>query len=72
MGYSRVMHHNLNGLILLGGSLANKMLLLVAKTIPNSWIGCCHGEFIKKHPGETELPWQDIGCTKLLNSMGQG
>lgn len=41
-----------------------------AKIMPNWWIGSCHSEFIGNHPGEIELPWQDIGCIRFLNSIG--
>lgn len=41
-----------------------------AKIMPNWWIGSCHSEFLGNHPSEIELPWQDIGCTRFLNSIG--
>lgn len=43
--------------------------LVAVKQMPNSWVCRCHEEFIMQHPSETELPWQDIGCVKYLNSQ---
>jgi len=43
---------------------------VIGKLMPNSWIGSCHAEFVENHPGETEQPWRDIGCTKFLNDSG--
>jgi len=36
--------------------------------MPNSWLCESHEDFLRAHPNETELPWQDIGCTKFLNN----
>jgi len=44
--------------------------MVAVKQMPNSWIRECHEEFLRNHPGETEMPWGDIGCTRLLNSAG--
>eukprot|EP00929_Paragymnodinium_shiwhaense_P026939 TRINITY_DN1591_c2_g1_i1.p1 TRINITY_DN1591_c2_g1~~TRINITY_DN1591_c2_g1_i1.p1 ORF type:complete len:459 (-),score=58.37 TRINITY_DN1591_c2_g1_i1:195-1571(-) len=44
--------------------------LVAVKQMPNRWIGSGHLEFVSEHPSETELPWQDIGCIKLLNDRG--
>mmetsp|Transcript_61479 Transcript_61479/g.129728 ORF Transcript_61479/g.129728 Transcript_61479/m.129728 type:complete len:426 (+) Transcript_61479:3-1280(+) len=43
---------------------------IAVKRMPNSWIGRSHPEFVIDHPGETELPWQDIGCVRWLNRCG--
>jgi len=43
---------------------------LAVKQMPNWWIRSSHSGFVAEHPGETELPWQDIGCTYFLNSVG--
>jgi len=37
------------------------------KQMPNSWMRSCHEDFVRTYPKETELPWQDIGCTAFLN-----
>jgi len=42
---------------------------VAAKQMPNSWVCDCHEEFMRAHPTEMELPWQDIGCTRFLNSV---
>jgi len=39
------------------------------KQMPNTWIRASHAEFLRVRPDETELPWQDIGCTRYLNSV---
>jgi hypothetical protein len=44
--------------------------LFAIKQMPNSWVKASHVEFLEEHPEETELPWQDIGCTRYLNSVG--
>lgn len=43
--------------------------MYAVKQMPNSWIRTSHEEFLKVHPRESELPWQDIGCTRFLNSV---
>jgi serine/threonine protein kinase len=45
---------------------------VAVKQMPNWWICKSHGDFLAEHPSETELPWQDIGCTKFLNSVDFG
>jgi serine/threonine protein kinase len=42
--------------------------LVAVKKMPNTWIKDSHEEFMKQHPKETEMPWQDIGCTAFLNT----
>jgi len=39
------------------------------KQMPNSWIRDNHDDFRVAHPSEIEMPWQDIGCTRYLNSV---
>jgi hypothetical protein len=41
--------------------------LVAVKQMPVSWTGTSHADFLKLHPNETELPWEDIGCIRLLN-----
>jgi len=43
--------------------------LFAVKQMPNTWIKESHEEFLRERPDETELPWQDIGCTRYLNSV---
>jgi hypothetical protein len=43
--------------------------LVAVKQMPNMWIASCHSAFVGEHPRETELPWQDVGCVKFLNSQ---
>ena len=43
--------------------------LVAVKIMPNRWVGTSHSDFVMEHPSETELPWQDIGCVRFLNSM---
>jgi len=43
--------------------------LVAVKQMPNTWLQTCHDKFVESHPTETELPWQDIGCTRFLNSV---
>jgi len=43
--------------------------LVAVKSMPNTWICESHEEFLVEHPGETEMPWQDIGCTRFLSSV---
>jgi serine/threonine protein kinase len=44
--------------------------LRAVKVMPNSWVRDNHAEFVRAHPQETELPWQDIGCMQFLSSAG--
>lgn len=44
--------------------------LVAVKQMPNSWMQSSHEEFLRVHPKQTELPWQDIGCTRFLNNAG--
>jgi len=44
--------------------------LVAVKQMPNWWICQSHGEFLEEHSAETELPWQDIGCVRFLESVG--
>lgn len=43
--------------------------MVAVKRMPNKWICKSHEEFLRAHLGETEFPWQDIGCTQFLNSV---
>jgi len=43
--------------------------LVAIKQMPNTWVRSCHKEFIESHPKDSEFPWQDIGCTRFLNSV---
>jgi len=43
--------------------------LFAVKEMPNEWVRGSHEEFLRARPEETELPWQDIGCTRYLNSV---
>lgn len=43
--------------------------LIAVKQMPNTWIHSCYDDFMMDHPTETEVPWQDIGCTRFLNSV---
>lgn len=45
-------------------------LLVAVKQMPRGWVRGCHSEFVAEHPGETELPWQDVGCIRFLNLAG--
>lgn len=42
---------------------------IAVKQMPNNWVQDSHKDFIRAHPAVVELPWQDIGCTKFLNSV---
>jgi len=55
------------GVVWLMQDKADKMYAV--KQMPNSWIRTSHEEFLRVHPKESELPWQDIGCTRFLNSV---
>jgi serine/threonine protein kinase len=44
--------------------------LVAVKQMPNEWVRRNHTEFVLDHPAETELPWQDVGTIRLLNTMG--
>lgn len=43
--------------------------LVAVKSMPNAWVREGHENFLVEHPEETEMPWQDIGCTKFLSSV---
>jgi len=43
---------------------------LAVKKMPTAWIGTSHADFVARHPGETEMPWVDVGCLHYLSSMG--
>jgi serine/threonine protein kinase len=43
--------------------------VFAVKQMPNTWIRDNHADFISAHPSEIEMPWQDIGCTRYLNSV---
>jgi len=43
--------------------------LVAVKQMPNTWVRTCHKDFIESNPTEAELPWQDISCTRFLNSV---
>jgi serine/threonine protein kinase len=61
-------HRNQGSVYLMLDKVEN--MPVAVKEMPLSWIGRNHDEFMALHPKETELPWQDIGCTRLLNSIG--
>jgi len=42
--------------------------LVAVKEMPNTWVCESHEAFGRSHPGETEQPWVDVGCTALLNN----
>jgi len=44
--------------------------LVAVKQMPTRWVRKSHAEFVVEHPSETELPWQDVGCVRYLNSVG--
>jgi serine/threonine protein kinase len=43
--------------------------LVAVKQMPNAWIGMSHDEFVRANPNEREVPWQDLGCSRFLNSI---
>jgi len=43
---------------------------VAAKQMPNSWIRTSQDAFLDAHPGESEHPWNDIGCNSFLQSIG--
>lgn len=43
--------------------------LVAVKKMPNQWLSDSHEEFLRANEKETEMPWQDIGCTRFLNSV---
>lgn len=43
---------------------------VAVKKMPNGWFKDSHQEFVREHPTETEMPWQDIGCVNFLNQSG--
>jgi len=56
------------GVVWLMKDKAQKMVAV--KQMPSKWVKQSHDEFLQANPNETELPWQDIGCTRYLNSLG--
>lgn len=42
---------------------------VAVKCMPNDWVCSSHDDFVKQHPHETELPWQDIACSTFLNGI---
>jgi len=42
---------------------------VAVKRMPNDWVCNSHEDFVKHHPHETELPWQDIACSNFLNGI---
>jgi hypothetical protein len=44
--------------------------LVVVKRLPNSWIQSSYKQFNERHPSAPEQPWQDIGCSYFLDSVG--
>jgi serine/threonine protein kinase len=49
---------------------SNGSCLVAVKQMPNRWIMTNHLEFVREHPTETEMPWQDVGCVRFLNGVG--
>jgi len=45
-------------------------MAVAVKQMPNAWACRSHAEFVMDHPGETEMPWNDIGCVRFLNTVG--
>merc|ERR1719161_2296603 len=43
---------------------------VAVKQMPNWWVLDNHEAFRAQHPNESEMPWQDIGCTHFLNTVG--
>lgn len=43
---------------------------VAVKQMPNDWVCMSHEDFLKLHPLATEQPWQGIGCTSFLSSVG--
>jgi len=43
---------------------------VAVKAIPSSWMCASHMDFCSRNPGESEVPWTDLGCTRFLHSMG--
>lgn len=43
---------------------------VAVKRMPAAWVGSSHEDFLVRHPDESEKPWQDIGCARLLNNIG--
>jgi serine/threonine protein kinase len=43
--------------------------LFAVKKMPNTWVHDNHDDFMKAYPSEREMPWQDVGCTRYLNSI---
>jgi serine/threonine protein kinase len=44
--------------------------LVAVKKMPNAWIRNSHEDFVNTYPTETEVPWQDLGCMRFLDSIG--
>lgn len=43
--------------------------LVAVKQMPTKWVRKSHADFVINHPSETELPWQDVGTIRFLNSQ---
>lgn len=43
---------------------------VAVKKIPNAYLGADHAEFVRMHPSALEMPWQDVGCVRLLGDRG--
>lgn len=48
----------------------NGSCYVAVKQMPNRWIMSNHLEFVREHPTETEMPWQDVGCVRFLSGVG--
>jgi len=42
---------------------------VAVKSMPQAWMCASHEDFVRKFPKESELPWQDLGCTRFLNDL---
>jgi serine/threonine protein kinase len=42
---------------------------VAVKCMPNDWVCADQRDFELAHPDEIELPWNDIGCSKFLQSV---
>jgi len=60
-------HRNKGAVKLMRDRQAGKQVAV--KEMPNTWLCESPEEFIRQHPNQAENPWQDIGCTRYLNSM---
>lgn len=45
---------------------------LASKRVPVAWACLNAKEFLERNPGETEVPWMDIGVTRWLSEQGFG